>query len=124
MPKKTRQQALAALVTPHGTRGSDSGDGTVSTGGEPDIDASVSQLRDIIAVLPSDAIQALLRMAHAVARPSHVSDRLAEVEDLQEVVNDQLFDLLDDSGVLVENSVDLTAEDAIFWHRLFYTRNL
>ena len=61
-----------------------------------------------------------MKMPHAVTRPSRVSDRLAEVQDLQTVVDDQLYDLMDDSaGALFDNSQDLTAEDATFWYCLF-----
>ena len=65
-------------------------------------------------------MQALMKMSHAVMRPVRVSDRLAEVEDLQEVVNDQLLDLMDNSArVMFDNSDDLIAQDATFWYRLF-----
>ena len=90
----------------------------------PDLDASISNLHDAIAALPPDAMQPLMRIPHAVTRilhavtrPSCTGDRLAEVEDLQEVVNDQLLDLLEDLALaLLERSEDLTAED---WYRLF-----
>ena len=53
-------------------------------------------------------------------RPLHVSDRLAEVETLQQLVGDQLYDLMGDSArALFDKSEDLTAEDPTFWYRLF-----
>ena len=49
-----------------------------------------------------------------------MSNRLAEVESLQRVVSDQLYDLMDDSGrAFFDKSEDLTAEDPTCWYRLF-----
>lgn len=86
----------------------------------PDIGRVDLQPALVIAALLPDAMQALIRIPNAVTRPLQTGDWLAEVEDLQEVVNDQLFDLLDDSArALFEGSEDLTAEDSTFWYRLF-----
>ena len=54
-PNKICQQQLAALATPHGNRGLGPGNGNVATGGQPDVDASISELRDAMAVLPPSA---------------------------------------------------------------------
>ena len=117
--KKSHEDALACLADDR-NRGSGADQAAIVTGCEPGIDASISKLRDVFAVLPPDATQALLKMPHAVTWPLRISDRLAAVEDLQEVVNNQLFDLLDDSTrALFEKFADLTAEDASFRYRLF-----
>ena len=61
-----------------------------------------------------------MRIPHAVTRPLRTDDRLADVEGLQEVVNDQLFDLFGESvRALFEGFEDLAAEDSTFWYRLF-----
>ena len=57
---------------------------------------------------------------HAVTRLLHTRDRLAEVESLQQLVGDQLYDLMDDSAcALFGKSEDVTAADPTFWYRLF-----
>ena len=80
------RQVLRELATPDANHGSGPSDATVATGEEPNVDESISRLRSVIAALPPDAMQALFRIPHAVTRPLHGSDCLAEIDSLQELV--------------------------------------